>query len=1006
MQQWNKIIPHLWLAFAQPCGLPLWRNGVLATDPPDFPVQDLRTTSNESNADNLQHFDCTLSLATANVMSLSRRPDGCSGKLHFLFAQMKQFGLNAMGIQEGRAEECMTTSCDILRLTGGHCNRNEGVELWINLKQPIAHSRDGEAVYFAKDQFQVVFSDSRRLLVKADHFILTCWFFVGHGPHSGRPQEERTTWWQCTNELLLEHLDEAPCFWLVDANAAPGAADNEVVYQSGLKTSANTACFRESLDKFGMCLPSTTCLHHGPRHTWTSIDGNTFHCIDYVAVPSTWLQSCVWSQVLEDFDLATTRDDHQVVGLELNWDVVATYKRAPRTHADTEWSCLVQRDSARGRLAEIVVPSWKTDIELHELTVRQQMQKAVRVAGATPKSRPKKAYIDAETWSIRTQLLQQRKLLKRTRRGIAREALYKTFRAWSGALPAAQVDQSFNYGSTLRIAQVRNIAGYRKLRISLRSHLQSAKQRLMAQRLEMVNEHTVAHSILHMLRDFTGPTNPKKAKKTTLPMVHNQNGLPCRSTAEAAQTWIQFFSDMEGGQRQSMAELRQDWINSLHEMTPAHFQVQAHELPTLVDLEVAFRRVACGKATGPDNISGETCHYAPEKCARANFAAMWKLCLFGHEALMHKGGLLVQAYKGKGDPKQCSSFRSLLISSHIGKAVHRTLRTHQADVFESFLQAQQLGGRRAMPVTYGLHLTRAYMRQAKEQGHSCAVILLDLKEAFYRILRPLCMDGPLTDEMLARLMHTLKMPEDALHELRKIIEEPHALREAGLPEMEQRSVRAVHLQTHFWMKHQTDVVQTHHGTRPGDPFADIVFSYVWARVVHRLQHFMKQHDLLSTFSRLEQLSLFERPDHGSLPLADFVGPTWMDDLAICLQSPTGEEVVQKVGMVASRLLELCIEHGMTPNLSKNKTEVLLSFRGHGSRKQKKAFFGPHASKSPPVVTEYGTMHLPLTTTYVHLGGLLHHACDQRDEIKRRLGIAFSTLNHHRKLIFRNWALPL
>ena len=69
-------------------------------------------------------------------------------------------------------------------------------------------------------------------------------------------------------------------------------------------------------------------------------------------VPSTWLQSCVWSQVLEDFDLATTRDDHQVVGLELNWDVVATYKRAPRTHADTEWSCLVQRDNARGRLAE------------------------------------------------------------------------------------------------------------------------------------------------------------------------------------------------------------------------------------------------------------------------------------------------------------------------------------------------------------------------------------------------------------------------------------------------------------------------------------------------------------------------------------------------------------------------------------------------------------------------------------------------------------------------------
>ena len=141
--------------------------------------------------------------------------------------------------------------------------------------------------------------------------------------------------------------------------------------------------------------------------------------------------------------------------------------------------------------------------------------------------------------------------------------------------------------------------------------------------------------------------------------------------------------------------------------------------------------------------------------------------------------------------------------------------------------------------------------------------------------------------MLARLMHTLKMPEDELHELRKIMEEPHALREAGLPELEQRSVRAVHLQTHFWMRHQTDVVQAHHGTRPGDPFADIVFSYVWARVLHCLQHFMKQHDLLSTFPRLNQLSLFEQIDYGPLPTADFVGPTWMDDLAICLQGHTG-----------------------------------------------------------------------------------------------------------------------
>jgi hypothetical protein len=130
------------------------------------------------------------------------------------------------------------------------------------------------------------------------------------------------------------------------------------------------------------------------------------------------------------------------------------------------------------------------------------------------------------------------------------------------------------------------------------------------------------------------------------------------------------------------------------------------------------------------------------------------------------------------------------------------------------------------------------------------------------------------------------------------------------------------------------------------------------------------------------------------------------DLAVCLAGPTAEGIVQKAGVVAGRLLELRLEHGMTPNLSKNKTEVLLSFRGSHSRRQKTIHFGPHATGFLPVITEYGMKQIPLTTSYVHLGGLLHHACDQRDEIKRRLGLAFSTLNHHRRLIFRNWKIPL
>ena len=148
--------------------------------------------------------------------------------------------------------------------------------------------------------------------------------------------------------------------------------------------------------------------------------------------------------------------------------------------------------------------------------------------------------------------------------------------------------------------------------------------------------------------------------------------------------------------------------------------------------------------------------------------------------------------------------------------------------------------------------------------------MLDLKEAFYRIFRPLCMDGPVTDQALAHLMQRLQMPADAMVELRRLLCDPCALEQAGLTSQQCRSIRAVHSQTFFWMHHQRDVVQTTQGSRaPGDPFADIIFSYVWAVVLKKLQAFMQQQGIISEFVR--------RPyAHGSLRTNPQLTMNWIN----------------------------------------------------------------------------------------------------------------------------------
>ena len=132
----------------------------------------------------------------------------------------------------------------------------------------------------------------------------------------------------------------------------------------------------------------------------------------------------------------------------------------------------------------------------------------------------------------------------------------------------------------------------------------------------------------------------------------------------------------------------------------------------------------------------------------------------------------------------------------------------------------------------------------------------------------------------------------------------------------------------------------------------------------------------------------------------------MDDTAVCLRGHTVDELLTRATQTAGKLLELCIEHGMSPNLKRGKSEILLSLRGPNSRRRKIELFGPHAPLSLPVLTEHKAYDMPITHKYLHLGGLLHHGPDQRTEVKRRLALAHAAFNQHRKVLYHNLQIPL
>ena len=165
----------------------------------------------------------------------------------------------------------------------------------------------------------------------------------------------------------------------------------------------------------------------------------------------------------------------------------------------------------------------------------------------------------------------------------------------------------------------------------------------------------------------------------------------------------------------------------------------------------------------------------------------------------------------------------------VGKTLHKSLRNKQTSLYQSYLHPQQLGGRKGISVVLCGHLVRAFLRVFAARNQPTAVIFIDLQEAFYRVVRPLAIAGPWSDELIATMAKRLHLDQNILHDLYAHLAEPSAVERAQMNMTAQKAIQALHQDTFFALPGQDDRVRTTHGSRPGDSYADVVFGYLMSR---------------------------------------------------------------------------------------------------------------------------------------------------------------------------------
>ena len=663
MQSFCHILRHLWIVTDQAKDLPRLSTAGFEVFPTELPAMQgfplNKVTSDLSTA------TFTLSCGTANVRTFYRGEQGHPGKLHYVREQFQAHGIHFLGLQETRTDEGSSFNGQTYRIASGSDHGQLGVEIWANLKQPFIQGDSPQC--FKRSDFVVVSRSARHLLVHVLNVHIDLWLLCAHAPHSGAPQSDREQWWQHLSQLVYSHVTNSNVLVMIDANARTGPQDNEHIFDLADRANANTSFLRDFLQTHRLCVPSTLPLHQGTNTTWIHPADDTEHRIDYVLMPCTWISCCAQSCSLDALDFGHL-GDHRAMAIEIQWnDTAWTPHRQGNKHKFDRNK--IQTADLDAYFDSYQPLPWTANIEEQVHHFNQFLQVTLCSQCPKPKRGPKKSFISDEVWKIRASKLRHQRQLKNIQKQSRNELLSRIFLLWAHRLPPDRQAQSDSCSNTLIIHGLKTGVSLHQTARLLRSALSTSKRQEVKEAIHRLPEDSASSTILNTLKPIIGPTNPKLRRVSPLPMVLNDQGTPCTTPDELCQRWADFFGAMEGGKRVSEKDLRENWIAHLNDFMQTTIQLSPEDVPSLTDLEFAFRRVRSGKAVGDDEVPPELCHSFPTRMARATYTQLLKLCVHGQETLQHKGGLLIAAWKRKGPQDQCSSYRSLMISPH--KLAHR-----------------------------------------------------------------------------------------------------------------------------------------------------------------------------------------------------------------------------------------------------------------------------------------------------------------------------------------------
>lgn len=949
-----------------------------------------------------------LNIGTLNVRSLFEQQNDTnatkntrfSEKGRYLSDQFNWYGYSIIGLQETCVKKQGVSKIgNYLRVIGGANDSGQlGCEIWL-------HDRLGGRTLTAQS-LVCYHSDPRRIFVRLQHVGLDLYLVNLHAPHSGYDDTALESWWKETLRLCSTFHFGSMCV-LMDSNAQTSESCPPYMGEFGHgRNGPNTQWLLALCSRFNLWAPNTFGMYHeGDPGTWRHHTGS-WHRIDYVLLPLAWGACLTASWTDHVVDLNQPTDDHRPVGCQI------ALMSQKSTGGPPQYDLPAMKDphvweAIDCELRALPALSWDTDVHHHAQWIRDSAHAIMSRHIPKLRSKPRKSFISEETWGLRKHKMDTKKQLVATEHRYSSIWLDWAFRSWRLGQPLRyfympHLQWLFNKERSMAVSRML-LHGFTP---RIRKNLQKDRQDYLTG-LSAECDSLPLHLVYQKMRSVGVGSCFRKKSDRPLPMFRNSDGSPSHSVGEVAECWRVHCANLEAGEVVDDVRL-QAWVLGSHHHRQ-HGDWDFTQIPTLADLERHMRRVKPGKSPGLDAIPSDLLHCFPASMGRVVYPLLLKEFVGLSEPLEHKGGKLIFAYKGRGRRDDTASYRGLMLTSIIGKSIRSAFREYFLPAYRGYLNSTYFSARSAGHVGQACLTLQLFSRYGMNLGESVGILFLDIRSAYYSICRELTSGWTGSD---AQIIHALKHFQLPVETLRDI----HAFLSQFGGATEQSNLSDVHcsllteLSTGSWFRISGSnlTTQTHGGSRPGDGLADLIFGYVFGRLMQNFKRQLSDKGLWDSSPWTLPVERHDMLNYGG-PMPDVpanIDIIWADDLALAFRNKHASELVDDIKLAAADLFDWCHRFGMTPNTGRGKSEVLLQLRGPHSRNLRLQLY---ADEEPTLLVQPQSteaVRLNLVHMYKHLGAHLHIGSKLLHEIRIRSGMMRTAYNLYSRKVFRNPCLEL